>query len=60
MEHGGAPFAFGKGNVFLLQAAIGKRVLRPSDVVNLLDIAQYRIEALTIQRTSYGEKANCV
>ena len=32
-------FAFAKGDVFLLPAAIGQCIVRPSNVVNLLDIA---------------------
>jgi mannose-6-phosphate isomerase len=39
LEHADARFAFTKGDVFLLPAAIGQCTVRPSKVVNLLDIA---------------------
>ncbi len=39
VEHGGATYAVGKGDVFLLPAAIGKCLFRPRGAVNLLEIA---------------------
>ena len=39
VEHGGATYAVGKGDVFLLPAVIGKCVVRPRGAVNLLEIA---------------------
>jgi mannose-6-phosphate isomerase len=39
IEHGGATYAVGKGDVFLLPAMIGKCVFRPRGEVNLLEIA---------------------
>jgi mannose-6-phosphate isomerase len=39
VEHGGATYAVGKGDVFLLPAAVGKCAFRPRGVVNLLEIA---------------------
>ena len=39
LEHADARFAFAKGDVFLLPAVIGQCTVRPSNVVNLLDIA---------------------
>jgi mannose-6-phosphate isomerase len=39
VEHGGATYAIGKGDVFLLPAAIGTCVFRPRGAVNLLEIA---------------------
>ncbi|MGA9528514.1 MAG: type I phosphomannose isomerase catalytic subunit [Terriglobales bacterium] len=39
VEHGGAPYAIGKGDVFVLPAAIGQCVFRPHGAVNLLEIA---------------------
>ncbi|MFZ0296791.1 MAG: type I phosphomannose isomerase catalytic subunit [Candidatus Sulfotelmatobacter sp.] len=39
VEHGGATYAIGKGDVFLLPAAIGMCVFRPRGAVNLLEIA---------------------
>jgi mannose-6-phosphate isomerase len=39
VEHGDATFAVGKGDVFLLPAAIGTCVFRPRVAVNLLEIA---------------------
>jgi mannose-6-phosphate isomerase len=39
VEHGRATYAVGKGDVFLLPAAIGRCVFRPRGVVNLLEIA---------------------
>ena len=39
LEHATARFAFAKGDVFLLPAAIGQCTVRPSNVVSLLDIA---------------------
>jgi mannose-6-phosphate isomerase len=39
VEHGGAPYAVGKGDVFLLPAATGKCLFRPRGAVNLLEIA---------------------
>ena len=39
LEQADAHFAFTKGDVFLLPAAIGQCTVRPSNVVNLLDIA---------------------
>ncbi len=38
VEHGGAPYAVGKGDVLLLPAVVGACVFRPSDEVNLLEI----------------------
>jgi hypothetical protein len=38
-EHGGTTHAVGKGDVFVLPAAIGTSVFRPSSAVNLLEIA---------------------
>jgi mannose-6-phosphate isomerase len=39
VEHGGATYAVGKGDVFVLPAAIGTCVFRPHGAVNLLEIA---------------------
>ncbi|MFZ1916572.1 MAG: type I phosphomannose isomerase catalytic subunit [Terriglobales bacterium] len=39
VEHGGATYAVGKGNVFVLPAVIGMYVFRPHGAVNLLEIA---------------------
>jgi mannose-6-phosphate isomerase len=39
LEHGGTTHAVGKGDVFVLPAAIGTSVFRPSSAVNLLEIA---------------------
>jgi len=39
VEHGGAPYAVGKGDVFVLPAAIGTCGFRPRGAVNLLEIA---------------------
>ncbi|MFZ0706843.1 MAG: type I phosphomannose isomerase catalytic subunit [Candidatus Korobacteraceae bacterium] len=39
LEHSDVRFAFAKGDVFLLPAAIGQCIVRPGNVVNLLDIA---------------------
>ncbi len=39
VEHGGATYAVGKGDVFLLPAAMGKCLFRPRVAVNLLEIA---------------------
>jgi mannose-6-phosphate isomerase len=39
VEHGGAIYAVGKGDVFLLPAVIGKCVFRPCGAVNLLEIS---------------------
>jgi mannose-6-phosphate isomerase len=39
VEHGGATYAVGKGDVFVMPAAIGTCVLRPLGAVNLLEIA---------------------
>jgi len=39
IEHGGARYAVGKGDVFLLPAVIGACNFRPSSAVNLLEIA---------------------
>ena len=39
VEHGGATYAVGKGDVFVLPAAIGTCVFRPFGVVNVLEIA---------------------
>jgi mannose-6-phosphate isomerase len=39
VEHGGATYATGKGDVFVLPAAIGKCAFRPRGAVNLLEIA---------------------
>jgi mannose-6-phosphate isomerase len=39
VEHGGATYAVGKGDVFLLPAVIGTCVFRPDGAVNLLEIA---------------------
>jgi mannose-6-phosphate isomerase len=39
VEHGRATYAVGKGDVFLLPAAIGKCVFRPLGAVNVLEIS---------------------
>jgi mannose-6-phosphate isomerase len=39
VEHGGATYAVGKGDVFVLPAAIGTCVFRPQGTVNVLEIA---------------------
>jgi mannose-6-phosphate isomerase len=39
VEHGGATYAVGKGDVIVLPAAIGTCVFRPCGAVNLLEIA---------------------
>ena len=39
VEHGGATYAVGKGDVLLLPAAVGACVFRPSGAVSLLEIA---------------------
>ena len=39
VEHGGATYAVGKGDVFLLPAVIGACTFRPHSAVNLLEIA---------------------
>lgn len=39
VEHGGATYAVGKGDVFLLPAVVGACAFRPRGVVNLLEIA---------------------
>jgi mannose-6-phosphate isomerase len=39
VEHGGATYAVGKGDVLLLPAVVGACVFRPSGVVSLLEIA---------------------
>jgi mannose-6-phosphate isomerase len=39
LEHGGATYAVGKGDVFVLPAAIGTCVFRPLGAVNALEIA---------------------
>ena len=39
VEHGGATYAVGKGDVIVLPAAIGTCVFRPRGAVNLLEIA---------------------
>src|SRR5664279_1201194 len=39
IEHGGATYAVGKGDVFVLPAAIGTCVFRPLGAVNVLEIA---------------------
>jgi uncharacterized protein YjlB len=39
VEHGGATYAVGKGDVFLLPAAIGTCVFQPRVAVNLLEIS---------------------
>jgi mannose-6-phosphate isomerase len=39
VEHSGATYALGKGNVFLLPAVIGACIFRPRSAVNLLEIA---------------------
>jgi len=39
VEHGGATSAVGKGDVFVLPAAIGACVFRPRGAVNVLEIA---------------------
>jgi mannose-6-phosphate isomerase len=39
VEHGGATYAVGKGDVFLLPAVIGTCVFRPRGAVNLLEIS---------------------
>jgi mannose-6-phosphate isomerase len=39
VEHGGATYAVGKGDVWLLPAAVGACVFRPSNAVTLLEVA---------------------
>jgi mannose-6-phosphate isomerase len=39
VAHGGATYAVGKGDVFLLPAAMGKCLFRPRSAVNLLEIS---------------------
>jgi mannose-6-phosphate isomerase len=39
VEYGGATYAVGRGDVFLLTAVIGKCIFRPRGAVNLLEIA---------------------
>ena len=39
VEHGGARYALGKGDVLLLPAVVGACVFRPSSAVNVLEIA---------------------
>jgi mannose-6-phosphate isomerase len=39
VEHDGATYALGKGDVFLLPAVVGACVLRPSGAANVLEIA---------------------
>ncbi len=39
VEHGGATYPVGKGDVILLPAVIGTCTFRPSGAVNLLEIA---------------------
>jgi len=39
VEHDGATYAVGKGDVFLLPAVIGACVVRPQSAVSLLEIA---------------------
>src|ERR1035438_6014044 len=39
VEHGGATYAVGKGDVFVLPAAMGTCVFRPNGAVNVLEIA---------------------
>ncbi len=39
VEHGGATYAVGKGDVFLLPALIGACIVRPQSAVTLLEIA---------------------
>ena len=39
VEHGGATYAAGKGDVWLLPAAVGACVFRPSNAVTLLEVA---------------------
>ena len=39
VEHGGATYAVGKGDVFLLPAVIGACIVRPQSAVTLLEIA---------------------
>jgi mannose-6-phosphate isomerase len=39
VEHRGAPYAVGKGDVFLLPAEIGACIFRPVEAVSLLEIA---------------------
>jgi mannose-6-phosphate isomerase len=39
VEHGGATYALGKGDVLLLPAVVGACVFRPSSAVNVLEIA---------------------
>jgi mannose-6-phosphate isomerase len=39
VEHGGANYAIGKGDVFLLPAVIGQCVFRPRGAANLLEIS---------------------
>jgi mannose-6-phosphate isomerase len=39
VEHGGATYALGKGDVLLMPAVVGACVFRPSSAVNVLEIA---------------------
>jgi mannose-6-phosphate isomerase len=39
VEHGGATYALGKGDVFLLPSVVGACVFRPSEAANVLEIA---------------------
>jgi mannose-6-phosphate isomerase len=39
VEHDGADYAFGKGDVLLLPAAVGVCLCRPRHVITLLDIS---------------------
>jgi mannose-6-phosphate isomerase len=39
VEYGGATYAVGKGDVFILPAAFGTCVFRPLGAVNVLEIA---------------------
>jgi len=39
VEHGGAAYAIGKGDVFLLPAVLGVCTFRPSSVVSVLELA---------------------
>jgi len=39
VEHGGAAYAIGKGDVFLLPAVLGACTFRPSSAVSVLELA---------------------
>jgi uncharacterized protein YjlB len=44
LEHGGADYAFGRGDVVLLPAVVGACVCRPHAAVNLLEISLPEVE----------------